>query len=165
MQTRINWHHSLFSLSAEDGRLILSSNSDIDISARQNLEFVASDIVLKAHTVSHCQYRLWFFHFFFFFVRFVCRTNIFILKNCDFLIARKVRSLVEVLNRILFASARTVLYSLLLIAVNMLSIVGNNNSNQNQFVNIFTSSSFFLSSVLIEFLLFFLNVVFRAKLR
>lgn len=64
MQTRINWHHSLFSLSAEDGRLILSSNSDIDISARQNLEFVASDIVLKAHTVSHCQYRLWFFHFF-----------------------------------------------------------------------------------------------------
>lgn len=50
----------LFSLSAEDGRLILSSNSDIDISARQSLDFVANDIVLKAHSVSRKHDRIRF---------------------------------------------------------------------------------------------------------
>lgn len=40
------------SLSADDGRLILSSNSDIDISARETLDFIANDIVIKAQTVN-----------------------------------------------------------------------------------------------------------------
>lgn len=113
----------LFSLSAEDGRLILSSNSDIDISARQSLDFVANDIVLKAHTVSRRGYRT---RSLIVFCRFVFKTNRFTLKNCDFLIALKVRLLAVILNRILYASARTVWYSLLLIVDNMLSIVGNN---------------------------------------
>ncbi|CAF1682173.1 unnamed protein product, partial [Adineta ricciae] len=39
------------SLSADEGRLMLSSNSDIDISARQTLDFVANDIVIKSHTI------------------------------------------------------------------------------------------------------------------
>lgn len=114
----------LFSLSAEDGRLILSSNSDIDISARQSLDFVANDIVLKAHSVSREHDRIRFWNILF--DRFVFKTNRFTLKNCDFSIVLKVRLLVVVLNHILFASARTVWYSLLLIVDNMRSIVGNN---------------------------------------
>jgi len=31
--------------------LVLSSNKDIDVSARQTLDFIANDIVIKAHTV------------------------------------------------------------------------------------------------------------------
>lgn len=42
----------LSSLSADEGQLILSSNNNIDISARQTLDFVANDIVIKAHTVN-----------------------------------------------------------------------------------------------------------------
>ncbi|CAF1341544.1 unnamed protein product [Adineta steineri] len=39
------------SLSATDGRLMLTSNSDIDISARQTLDLVANDIIIKSHTI------------------------------------------------------------------------------------------------------------------
>ncbi|CAF1586487.1 unnamed protein product [Rotaria magnacalcarata] len=38
-------------LSADEGRLILSSNSNIDIAARQTLDFVGNDITIKAHTI------------------------------------------------------------------------------------------------------------------
>jgi len=58
------------SLSASDGRLILSSNGDIDVSARQTLDFVANDILLKAHTI-----RLQNEHIYFEKVRFFDRTK------------------------------------------------------------------------------------------
>lgn len=58
------------SLSADEGRLMLSSNSDIDISARQSLDFVANDIVIKAHTI-----RLQNEHIYFEKLRFFDRTK------------------------------------------------------------------------------------------
>jgi len=54
------------SLSASDGRLILSSNSDIDISARESVNLVGNDIVLKAHTIRLQNEHIYFekLHFF-----------------------------------------------------------------------------------------------------
>ena len=84
---------------------MLSSNSDIDISARQSLDFVANDIVIKAHTVRRKIFAL-ITSSRFYWIRFVFRMNISILKNFDFLIVQKLRLLHVLLNPIQYASVK-----------------------------------------------------------